>query len=55
LAVESEEKLKEIRDRLVAVGASPGEITQFGTALLSVFFRDPDGSELEVAYLMSAL
>jgi catechol 2,3-dioxygenase-like lactoylglutathione lyase family enzyme len=54
LAVESEEKLKEIRDRLVAVGASPGEITQFGPALLSVFFRDPDGAELEVAYLKIA-
>jgi catechol 2,3-dioxygenase-like lactoylglutathione lyase family enzyme len=51
LAVDSEEKLNEIRDRLVAVGASPGEITQFGPALLSVFFRDPDGAELEVAYL----
>jgi catechol 2,3-dioxygenase-like lactoylglutathione lyase family enzyme len=54
LAVESEEKLKEIRDRLVAVGASPGEITQFGPALLSVFFRDPDGAELEVAYRRDA-
>ncbi len=51
LAVESEERLMEIRDRLVAVGASPGEVTQFGPALLSVFFRDPDGAELEVAYL----
>jgi catechol 2,3-dioxygenase-like lactoylglutathione lyase family enzyme len=51
LAVESEEKLREVRDRLVAVGASPGEITRFGPALHSVFFRDPDGAELEVAYL----
>jgi catechol 2,3-dioxygenase-like lactoylglutathione lyase family enzyme len=54
LAVESEEMLMEIRDRLVAVGASPGEVTQFGPALLSVFFRDPDGAELEVAYLDTA-
>jgi catechol 2,3-dioxygenase-like lactoylglutathione lyase family enzyme len=54
LAVESEEKLKEIRDRLVAVRASPGEITQFGPDLFSVFFRDPDGAELEVAYLKTA-
>ena len=53
LEVDSEEKLKEIRDRLVAVGASPGDITQFGPALLSVFFRDPDGAELEVAYIKS--
>jgi catechol 2,3-dioxygenase-like lactoylglutathione lyase family enzyme len=55
IAVESEEKLEEIRDRLVAVGASPGEITRFGPALLSVFFRDPDGAELEVAYLNADL
>jgi catechol 2,3-dioxygenase-like lactoylglutathione lyase family enzyme len=54
LAVDSEERLIEIRDRLVAVGASPGEVTQFGPALLSVFFRDPDGAELEVAYLNTA-
>ncbi len=53
LAVESEEQLMEIRDRLVAVGASPGDVTQFGPALLSVFFRDPDGAELEVAYRKS--
>jgi catechol 2,3-dioxygenase-like lactoylglutathione lyase family enzyme len=51
LAVDSEQRLLEIRDRLVAVGASPGEVTQFGPALRSVFFRDPDGAELEVAYL----
>jgi catechol 2,3-dioxygenase-like lactoylglutathione lyase family enzyme len=51
LAVGSEEQLLEIRDRLVAVGASPGEVTQFGGGLRSVFFRDPDGAELEVAYL----
>ncbi len=51
LAVDSEERLAEIRDRLVAVGASPGEITKFGPSLSSVFFRDPDGAELEVAYL----
>ena len=51
LAVGSEEALLEIRDRLVAIGASPGEVTQFGPGLRSVFFRDPDGAELEVAYL----
>jgi catechol 2,3-dioxygenase-like lactoylglutathione lyase family enzyme len=55
LAVDSEQRLLEIRDRLVAVGASPGEVTQFGPALLSVFFRDPDGAELEVAYLNTSL
>jgi catechol 2,3-dioxygenase-like lactoylglutathione lyase family enzyme len=50
LAVDSEEELLAIRDRLVAVGASPGEVTWFGPTLQSVFFRDPDGAELEVAY-----
>jgi catechol 2,3-dioxygenase-like lactoylglutathione lyase family enzyme len=54
LAVGSEEELVEVRDRLVAVDASPGEITQFGGGLRSVFFRDPDGAELEVAYDPSA-
>ena len=53
LAVGSEEDLLAIRDHLVAVGASPGEVTQFGPGLRSVFFRDPDGAELEVAYLPS--
>jgi catechol 2,3-dioxygenase-like lactoylglutathione lyase family enzyme len=50
IAVESEEILLDIRDRLVAIGASPGEVTQFGPAVHSVFFRDPDGAELEVVY-----
>ncbi len=54
LAVESEEMLLQIRDRLVALEASPGEVTRFGPALHSVFFRDPDGAELEVAYLDTA-
>lgn len=55
LAVDSEEKLKALRDRLASSGASPGEITQFGPAVQSVFFRDPDGAELEVAYLNTNL
>jgi catechol 2,3-dioxygenase-like lactoylglutathione lyase family enzyme len=49
LSVDSVERLEALRDRLVEAGASPGEITDFGTAL-SVFFRDPDGAELEVCY-----
>ncbi len=49
-AVSSESTLMEIRDRLVEAGASPGEVTRFGPSLLSVFFRDPDGAELEVVY-----
>jgi len=36
-----------IRDRLVARGASDGFVTDFG-AVLSLFFRDPDGLEGEV-------
>ncbi|SIS04678.1 VOC family protein [Williamsia sterculiae] len=36
-----------IRQRLVARGASDGAVNDFG-AVLSVFFRDPDGLEGEV-------
>ena len=36
-----------IRDRLTAAGASDGFVTDFG-AILSLFFRDPDGLEGEV-------
>lgn len=48
LAVETVADLEAVRDRLVGRGASPGDITDFGS-VLSVFFRDPDGTELEVA------
>ena len=37
----------EIRDRLIARGATDGYVTDFGH-MLSVFFRDPDGLEAEV-------
>ena len=37
----------EVRDRLVARGASDGFVTDFGP-ILSLFFRDPDGLEAEV-------
>jgi catechol 2,3-dioxygenase-like lactoylglutathione lyase family enzyme len=40
----------EIRDRLVARGASDGFVTDFGH-VLSVFFTDPDGLESEVCVL----
>jgi catechol-2,3-dioxygenase len=50
IAVPSMEDLEVVRERLVAEGASSGEITDFGSAL-SVFFRDPDGAELEVCCL----
>jgi catechol 2,3-dioxygenase-like lactoylglutathione lyase family enzyme len=48
-AVGSQQELEALRDRLVAEGASPGIVTDFGSAL-SVFFRDPDGAELEVCW-----
>ena len=37
----------EIRDRLLARGATDGFVTDFGH-ILSLFFRDPDGLEAEV-------
>lgn len=41
------EAFEEIRDRLVACGASDGFVTDFGP-VYSLFFRDPDGLEAEV-------
>ena len=37
-----------VRDRLVALGASDGAVTDFGP-LVSLFFADPDGFLLEVS------
>ncbi|HET6950933.1 MAG TPA: hypothetical protein VFI47_11185 [Acidimicrobiales bacterium] len=36
-----------MRDRLLAAGADIGEVQQLGD-IWSLFFRDPDGMELEV-------
>ena len=47
LMVESKEVLEQLRDRMVAAGAEIGEIQQLGSEW-SLFFRDPDGMELEV-------
>jgi catechol 2,3-dioxygenase-like lactoylglutathione lyase family enzyme len=47
LAVDSLETLESVRDRLVGAGAEIGEIQRLG-AEWSLFFRDPDGMELEV-------
>lgn len=48
LAVPSRAVLESVRDRLVAAGAQEvGEIQQLGSDW-SLFFRDPDGMELEV-------
>ncbi len=49
-SVDSEAAFEAARRRLVEVGASPGEITEFGPFLQSVFFRDPDGAELELTF-----
>jgi catechol 2,3-dioxygenase-like lactoylglutathione lyase family enzyme len=49
LAVANQAALQAVRDRLVQLDASSGEITDQGPAL-SVFFRDPDGAELEVCF-----
>ena len=48
LAVESRAVLDQIRDRLLAAGADEvGDIQRLGDEW-SLFFRDPDGMELEV-------
>ena len=48
LAVGSPAVLEQVRERLGAAGAQEvGEVQQLGSEL-SVFFRDPDGMELEV-------
>jgi catechol 2,3-dioxygenase-like lactoylglutathione lyase family enzyme len=47
LAVPTLAALEDVRDRLVAAGAEIGEIQRLG-ADWSLFFRDPDGMELEV-------
>lgn len=47
LAVDSLETLEGVRDRLVELGADIGEIQRLGSEW-SLFFRDPDGMELEV-------
>jgi catechol 2,3-dioxygenase-like lactoylglutathione lyase family enzyme len=47
-AVDSRATLERVSERLSAAGAQEvGEVQQLGTTL-SVFFRDPDGMELEV-------
>jgi catechol 2,3-dioxygenase-like lactoylglutathione lyase family enzyme len=47
LEAASLEAFDEIRDRLLARGATDGFVTDFGP-ILSLFFRDPDGLEAEV-------
>jgi catechol 2,3-dioxygenase-like lactoylglutathione lyase family enzyme len=48
LAVDARPTLEKVRDRIAAAGAQEvGEIQQLGPEW-SLFFRDPDGMELEV-------
>jgi catechol 2,3-dioxygenase-like lactoylglutathione lyase family enzyme len=47
IAVASRADLDRIQERLTAAGADIGEIQQLGDTW-SLFFRDPDGMELEV-------
>ena len=47
LAARNEEALEVLRRRLVDRGACDGDVSDFGS-ILSVWFTDPDGMELEV-------
>ena len=47
IAVANRAAVRELRDRLVAAGADVGDIQRLG-GTWSLFFRDPDGMELEV-------
>jgi catechol 2,3-dioxygenase-like lactoylglutathione lyase family enzyme len=47
IAVPSRADLRGMRERLIAAGADVGDIQQLGHTW-SLFFRDPDGMELEV-------
>lgn len=47
VAVDSLATLEQVKERLLAAGADIGEIQRLGSEW-SLFFRDPDGMELEV-------
>ena len=48
LAAPSRNALEQLRERIPAAGGEVGEITLLGGDTWSLFFRDPDGMELEV-------
>ena len=47
LAARDVDALETLRTRLVEIGACEGNVTDFGS-ILSVWFTDPDGMEMEV-------
>lgn len=47
LGARDEAALETLRSRLVSAGACEGKVTDFGS-ILSVWFSDPDGMEMEV-------
>lgn len=49
----SKDAFDTIRQRLTDAGVSDGAVTDFG-AVLSVFFRDPDGMDAEVCVMKAA-
>lgn len=50
LSVSDESVLEQVKKRLVASGASSGEIQRFGS-VVTLYFEDPDGMGCEVACL----
>ena len=50
LNVDEHDEFERLRRRLVDVGASTGDVTDFG-ALLSVTFEDPDGLFCELCWM----
>lgn len=50
LEAASQKAFDDIRERLIAKGATDGFVTDFGTDI-SLFFRDPDGLEGEVCLI----
>ena len=49
LNVDDHDEFERLRQRLVSIGASDGEVTDFG-ALISVGFQDPDGLVCELCW-----
>lgn len=50
LNVRERDEFERLRERLVALGASSGEVTDYG-ALLGITFEDPDGLWCELCWM----